>query len=62
MNFMIVPDMLVCSSFLISVGMFIVSKAQVHSVRRFVPMLRGLVLYVCCCVKKKALLKCLCNY
>ena len=31
MNFMIVPGMLVCSSFLISVCMFIVSKALLKS-------------------------------
>ena len=30
-NFIIVPGMLVCSSFLISVGMFIVSKALLIS-------------------------------
>ena len=31
MNLMIVPGMFVCSSFLISVGMFIVSKALLIS-------------------------------
>ena len=31
MNFMMVPEMLVCSSFLISVCMFIVSKALLIS-------------------------------
>ena len=31
MNLMIVPGLLVCSSFLISVGMFIVSKAMLIS-------------------------------
>ena len=28
----------------------------------FVPVLRGYVWYVCCYVRKKALLQCLCNY
>ena len=28
----------------------------------FVPVLRGCVWYVCCYVRKKALLQCLCNY
>ena len=28
----------------------------------FVPMLHGCVLYVCCYVRKRALLQCLCNY
>ena len=85
---MIVPGMLVCSSFLISVCMFIVSKALLISsatvivraggaiwlnpfatvlftvcsavtVLCFVPVLRGC---VCCYVRKKALLQCLCNY
>ena len=74
MNFMIVPGMLVCSSFLISVCKFIVSKALLISsdtvivraggaiwlnrhcrVLCFVPVLRGCVWYVCCYVRKKAL-------
>ena len=85
---MIVPGMFVCSSFLISVCMFIVSKALlissatvivcaggaiwlnpfatvlfiVCSVLCFVPVLHGCVWYVCCYVRKKALLQCLCNY
>ena len=89
---MIVPGMLVCSSFLISVCMFIVSKSLLIAsatviVRAggaiwlnpfatvlftvcssvtvewcFLPMLRGWVWYVCCYVRKKALLQCLCNY
>ena len=33
MNLMIVPGMFVCSSFLISVCMFIVSKAAVNNIR-----------------------------
>ena len=85
---MIVPGMFVCSSFLISVCMFIVSKALLISsatvivraegaiwlnpfatvlfsvcsavtVQCFVPVLHGC---VCCYVRKKALLQCLCNY
>ena len=88
---MIVTGMCVCSSFLISVCMFIVSKALLISsatvivrtgggghlvepfcygvilcvqcrhcrVLCFVPVLHG---YVCCYVRKKALLQCLCNY
>ena len=86
---MIVPGMFVCSSFLISVCMFIVSKALLISsatvivreggaiwlnpfatvlfsvcsaVLCFVPVLHGRVWYVCCYVRKKALLQCLCNY
>ena len=92
---MIVPGMFVCSSFLISVCRFIVSKAlrissATLSVRAggaiwlnpfatvlfsvcsavtvecrvlcFVPVLHGCVWYVCCYVRKKALLQCLCNY
>ena len=80
--------MFVCSSFLISVCMFIVSKAVLissatvivraggaiwlnpfatvlFSVCRmlcFVPVLHERVWYVCCYVRKKALLQCLCNY
>ena len=87
---MIVPGMFVCSSFLISVCMFIVSKALLISsatviVRTggaiwfnhfatvlfsvcsvvtveccIVPVLHGCVWYVCCYVRKKALLQC--NY
>ena len=90
---MIVPGMFVCSSFLISVCMFIVSKALLISsatvivraggaiwlnpfatvlfsvcsavtvgILCFVPVLHGRVWYVCCYVRKKALLQCLCNY
>ena len=88
---MIVPGMFVCSSFLISVCMFIVSKALLISsatvivraggaiwlnpfatvlfsvcsavtVECFVPVLHGCVWYVCCYVRKKGLLQCLCNY
>ena len=88
---MIVPGMFVCSSFLISVCMFIVSKALLISsatvivraggaiwlnpfatvlfsvcsavtVECFAPVLHGRVWYVCCYVRKKALLQCLCNY
>ena len=92
---MIVPGMFVCSSFLISVCMFIVSKALLISsatvivrvggaiwlnpfatvlfsvcsavtveccVLCFVPVLHGRVWCVCCYVRKKALLECLCNY
>ena len=88
---MIVLEMFVCSSFLISVCMFIVSKALLISsatvivcaggaiwlnpfatvlfsvcsavtVECFVPVLNGGVWYVCCYVRKKALLQCLCNY
>ena len=85
---MIVPGMFVCSSFLISVCMFIVSKALLIwsatvivraggaiwlnpfatvlfsvcsdvTVECFVPMLHGCVWYVCCYVRRKALLQCL---
>ena len=83
---MIVPGMFVCSSFLISVCMFIGSKALlissatviVHAVGAIwlfsvcsaitveccvlLPVLHGCVWYVCCYVRKKALLQCLCNY
>ena len=81
MNLMIVPGMFVCSSFLISVCMFIVSKALLISsatvivrtggtiwlnpfatVLCFVPVFHGRVWYMCCYVRKKALLQCLCNY
>ena len=92
MNLMIVLGMFVCSSFLISVCMFIVSKAMLISsatvivrageaiwmnpfvtvlfsavlyrhcrVLCFVPVLHGCVWYICCYVRKKALLQCLCN-
>ena len=83
--------MFVCSSILISVCMFIVSKALLISsatvivgaggaiwlnpfatvlfsvcsavtVECFVPVFHGCVWYVCCYVRKKALLQCLCNY
>ena len=84
---MIVPGMLVCSSSLISVCMFIVSKALLISSATVIvcaggatwlnpfatvftvcssvtieccaPVLRGC---VCGCVRKKALLQCLCNH
>ena len=85
------PGILVCSSYLISVCMFIVSKALLISnatvivragvaiwlnpiatvlynvcsavtVEYFVPVLHGCVWYVCCYVRKMALLQCLCNY
>ena len=89
---MIVPGILVCSSYLISVSMFIVSKALLilsatvivraggaiwlnpfatvlFNVSSAVtveccvlPVLRGCVWYVCCYVRKKTLLQCLCNY
>ena len=88
---MIVPGLFVCSSFLISVCMFIVSKALLISsatvivcaggaiwlnhfatvlfsvyirhcrVLCFVAVLHGCVWYVCCYVRKNALLQCLCN-
>ena len=82
---MTVPGILVCSSFLISMSMFIASKALLISsatvivraggaiwlnsfatvlfrhciVLCFVPVLRGCVWYVCCYVRKEALLQCL---
>ena len=88
---MIVYVMFVCSSFLISVCMFIVSKAllilsatvivrtggamwlnpfatvlfsvcSAVTVDCFVPVLHGCVWYVCCYVRKKTLLHCVCNY
>ena len=89
---MIVPGILVCISFLISVFMFIGSKALLRSsaamivhaggviwmnpfatvlfkvcstvtvVLCFVPALHGCVWYGCCYIRKKALLKWLCNY
>ena len=89
---MIVPSKFVCSSFLISVFMFMVSKALLISSTTFIvraggsiwsnPLLRcclvcvvpslqsvvlctvlhGCVWYVCCYVRKKALLQCICNY
>ena len=89
---MIVSGMFVCSSFLISVCMCIVSKALLISsatvivrawgaiwlnpfatvlfsvcsavtvVLCFVPVFHGYIWYVCCYVRKKALLQCLCNY
>ena len=91
MNLFIVPEILVCNSFLISVCMFIVSKSLLISsatvivragraiwlnpfatvmftvctavtVECFVPLLHGCVWYVCCYVRKKALLQCVCNY
>ena len=86
MNFM--SGILVCSSVLISVCMFIVWKALLISsvtlivraggvillnsfsivlfngcrVLCFVHVLHGCVWYVCCYVRKKAHLLCLCNY
>ena len=83
MNLMIVSGMFVCSSFLISVCMFIVSKDLLISsatvivraggaiwLNPFATVLFsvcsavtvGCVWYVCCYVRKKALLQCLCNY
>ena len=89
MNLMIVPGILVCNSILISVCMFIVSKALLISTATVIDrtggaiwlnpfatllfnvcsavtvdccVLRGYVWYVCCYVRKKALLRCLCNY
>ena len=85
---MIVPGMFVCSSFLISVCMFIVPIALLISsatvivsaggallLRCYlvcvVPSLESVVFctrvswgvwYVCCYVRKKTLLQCLCNY
>ena len=75
--------MLVCSNFLISVCMFIVSKALLISSATVIvrawgaiwlnpfatvlftvcsAILHGCVWYVCCYVRMKALLQCLCNY
>ena len=94
MNLMIVPGMFVCSSFLISVCMFIVSKALLISSATVIvragaaiwltpfatllfsvcsavtleccvlyPCCMGVFgMYICCYVRKKALLQCLCNY
>ena len=72
MNVMIVPVMFVCSSFLISVCMSIVSKGLLISSATVIvcaggaiwlnPCATGCVWYVCCYVRKKALLQCLCNY
>ena len=86
---MIVPGMLVCSNFLISVCMFSVSKALLISSATMIvraggaiwlnpfatlcstvtvkccvllPVLRGCVWYVCCYVRKRAILQCHCNY
>ena len=91
---MIVPGIFACSSFLISVCMFIVSKALLISsttvivraggaiwlnpfatvlfrvrsavtvcrVLCFVPVLHGCAWYVCCYLRKTALLQCLCNF
>ena len=65
---MIVPGMLVCSSFLISVCMFIVSKALLISSATVIVRaggaiwlnpLRVCVLYISGYVRKKALLQCL---
>ena len=76
MNLMIVPGMLVCSSFLISVCMFIVSKGLLISSATVIVRAGGAiwlnpfatvlfsvcsaftVWYVCCYVRKKALLQC----
>ena len=78
MNLMIVSGMFVCSSFLISVGMFIPSKSLLissatvivrawgsHLVEPFyygVPVLCECVWYVSCYVRKYALHRSLCNY
>ena len=78
MNFIIVPGILVCSSFLISVCMFIALKvllilsaiANVRAGRRgiwvspFATVLFNVfsVSYVCCYVRRKALLQCLYNF
>ena len=89
---MIVPGMFVCSSFLISVCMFIVSKSLLISSATVIVRAGGAIWlnpfatvlfnvcsaviveccvlypccmgfwYVCCYVRKKALLQCLCNY
>ena len=90
---MIVHGMFVCSSFLLSVCMFNVSKALLISSATmivcawraiwfnpfatvlfsvciavtvellcFVPELHWRVWYVCCYVRRKALLQCICNY
>ena len=89
---MSVPGILVCSSFLISVCMFIVSKTLLRSSATVivrvrgaiwlnpfstvlfngctaltvmlcvVPVLRVCVWYVCCYIRRKALLQCPCNY
>ena len=90
MNLLIVPGMFVCSSFLISVCMFIMSTDLLISSATVIvraggaiwlnpfatvlfsvcsaveccvlPVLHGCVWYVCCYVRKKALLQCLCNH
>ena len=89
---MIVPGMLVCSSFLFSVCMFIVLKALLISSATVIVRAGGAIClnlfatvlfnvcsavtveccvlypccvagwYFCCCVRKKALLQCICNY
>ena len=80
---MTVPGILVCSSFLISVCMFIVSKPLLISSATVIvraggaiwlnpfaavlfsvcsPVLHGCVWYICCYVRKKALLQCLYTY
>ena len=58
MHLMIVPGVLVCSSFLISVCMFNVSKALLISSDTVI-VRAGCVWYVFCYVRKKALLQCL---
>ena len=52
MNLMIVPGMLVCSSFLISVGMFIVPKALLISLNPFATVLFDMcsAITVKCCI------------
>ena len=90
---MSVPGILVCSSFLMCVCMFIASKYLLISSTTVIvrawgatclnpfatvlfnvcsvvtveccvlyPLLRGCIWYVCCYVRKNALLQCLCNY
>ena len=93
MTLIIVPGILVCSRFLSSVCIYIVSKALLISSATVLfaqggggiwlnpfatvlfnvcsavtervtvlPVLRVCVWYVCCYVRKKALIQCLCNY
>ena len=92
---MIVPGILVCSSFLISASVYVYCVESFGHIEVpatvivpaegaiwlnpfatvlftvcstgtvvlcFVPVLRGCVWYVCCYVRKNALLQCLCNY
>ena len=75
MNLMIVPGMFVCSSFLSSVCMFIVSKALLISsatvivragraiwLNPFATVLFSVCLVCLLLCKEECLLKCLCNY